>query len=88
MPLRAGALHCCPLHARARTPPPPPRWRRSAQQAGAHAFEPFYNGALLAFKVGNFQDSWEQVSRALELYPDHSDSQELLKQLKAQFTML
>jgi hypothetical protein len=29
-----------------------------------------------------------QVNRALEAYPDHTESHELLKQLKAHFTML
>lgn len=29
-----------------------------------------------------------QVNRALEAYPDHTESHELLKQLRAHFTML
>jgi hypothetical protein len=148
---------------------------RSAVSGGAHAFEPLYNGALLAFKLGDFQEAFDlvgegvmrvtcqtnantvclqivqpcwhigiyllhpklanpdarprllgmlpsgytfaptlypgcvepmwlcatgcprvmptslsllQVSKALECYPDHSDSQELMKQLRAQLTML
>jgi len=32
-------------------------------------------------------DVW-QVTKALELFPEHHESQELRKQLKTQFTML
>lgn len=34
---------------------------RGAQKAGSHAFEPFFNGALLAFKAGDFQEAAELV---------------------------
>lgn len=61
---------------------------RTAQQAGGHTYEACYNGALLAFKLGDFQESFELVTRALELYPEHSDSLDLLKQLKQQFCSL
>ncbi|KAJ9514769.1 hypothetical protein QJQ45_028539 [Haematococcus lacustris] len=57
-------------------------------QASGHAFEPFFNGGLLAFKTGDFQESFTLVSQALAAYPEHSDSLELMKQLKAQLTML
>ena len=44
--------------------------------------------ALLAFKLGDFQSSFELVSKALAAYPGHSDSKELLSQLQHRFTML
>ena len=53
-----------------------------------HVFELYYNGALLAFKLGEFQESHDLVTRSLEAYPEHTESAELLKQLKAHFTML
>lgn len=59
----------------------------SAEMA-EHTFEPFYNNALLSFKMGDFQESFEQSGKALETYPDHSDSQELRKQLQQHFTLL
>ena len=59
----------------------------SAEMA-EHTFEPFYNNALLSFKMGDFQESFEQASKALETYPEHSDSQELRKQLNQHFTLL
>eukprot|EP00741_Cyanophora_paradoxa_P011225 tig00020554_g10845.t1 len=60
----------------------------TAQRLAPVMFEPFFNGALLAFKLGDFQESFELVSKALEAYPDHSDSHELMKQLKHHFTHL
>ncbi|KAG2493544.1 hypothetical protein HYH03_008358 [Edaphochlamys debaryana] len=60
----------------------------SGQREGVHVFELFFNGALLAFKAGDFQVSFELVSQALAAYPEHTESHELLKQLKAHFTML
>lgn len=59
-----------------------------AHQIAAHLFEPLFNSALLAFKLGDFQQSYDFVSRALERYPDHNESQELTKQLKQHFALL
>mmetsp|Transcript_1792 Transcript_1792/g.6239 ORF Transcript_1792/g.6239 Transcript_1792/m.6239 type:complete len:507 (+) Transcript_1792:246-1766(+) len=59
----------------------------AAGMAG-HMFEPFFNGALLAFKLGDFQESHELCQKALAAFPDHTDSHELLKQLKQHFTSL
>jgi tetratricopeptide repeat protein 8 len=61
---------------------------RSGQTNNEHVFELYYNGSLLAFKLGDFQQSYELVTKALEAYPEHTESQELLKQLKQHFTML
>lgn len=44
--------------------------------------------ALLAFKMGDFQDAHAKVSRALELYPMHSDSLELQRQLQQFLSMM
>lgn len=54
---------------------------------GLHMFEPAYNGSLLAFKVGDFQECHDCLAKALALYPDHGDSIELQKQLR-QFVSL
>ncbi|GFR50306.1 hypothetical protein Agub_g12497 [Astrephomene gubernaculifera] len=61
---------------------------RSGAREGGHVFEVFFNGALLAYKAGDFQVSFQLVNQALEAYPEHTESHELLKQLKAHFTML
>ena len=59
----------------------------TAQQLGAHLFEPFFNGALVAYKVGECQESWLLAQKALQAYPEHQESKELMKQLKKLFTM-
>ena len=55
-----------------------------AQQLAEHAYEPWYNGALLASREGNMEQAFKQVTKALEAYPEHVDSQELHKELQAQ----
>ena len=55
-----------------------------AQQLAEHAYEPWYNGALLASREGNVEQAFKQVTKALEAYPEHVDSQELRKELQAQ----
>ena len=49
----------------------------SAQQLAPHLFEPHFNGALFAFKAGNFSDAFSLVQESLRIYPEHSDSKEL-----------
>lgn len=53
-----------------------------------HMFEPFFNAALVAFKLGDCQDSFDNAQKSIEAFPDHTDSKELIKQLKKHFTML
>ena len=60
----------------------------TVQQLAPHMFEPFFNGALLAYKLGDFQESFELATKALALCDGHHDSLELLKQLRQHFTML
>jgi len=61
---------------------------RTVQSMAPHLFEPFFNGALLAFKLGDFQEAFDLATKALELCEGHHDSLELLKQLKTHFTMV
>ena len=60
----------------------------TAHTLAPHMFEPCFNGALLAFKLGDFQDSYELAQKSLAAFPDHHDTHELLKQLGTHFTML
>ena len=53
---------------------------RQVQTMAPHMFEPFFNGALLAYKLGDFQESFELATKALKLNEGHHDSMELLKQ--------
>ncbi len=59
----------------------------SAQRLAPHLFEAWFNGALLSYKLGDFQEAYRQVSQALEAYPGHADSLELMKQLRRLFTL-
>lgn len=61
---------------------------RQGHKLTEHVFEVFYNGALLAYRLGDFQDSHQLAQQALAACPEHSETQELLKQLKSHFTML
>ena len=60
----------------------------TAYRLAPHMFEPYFNGALVAFKLGDCQESYELNDKALEAFPDHTESKDLLKQLKAHFAML
>lgn len=49
----------------------------------------FFNiAAIVAYKLGDFQESYQLVRRALELFPDHQDSKELLHLLDDHFAGL
>ena len=61
---------------------------QSAQKLAPHAYEAWYNGALVSLRTGNLEDCYRQAQCALEAFPDHSDTQDLLKQLQSQFNAL
>lgn len=54
-------------------------------EAAPHIFEPFYNSALMAYRMGDFQEAYTYASKALKLYPNHLDSKELLNLLHKTF---
>lgn len=60
---------------------------QAAQRLASFLYEPFYNGALLAYKLGDFSDAFALVSKALEIFPGHTESKDLLKQLRTHFTL-
>jgi len=60
----------------------------TTQELAPYMFEPFFNGALLAFKLGDFQEAFDLVNKALAAFPEHHDSHELVRQLKQQFAHL
>lgn len=61
---------------------------KAAQKLAQCSYEPWFNGALVSFRTGNLEDSYRQVQMSLEAFPEHYDSQELLKQLQASFVTL
>ena len=52
------------------------------------SFEPLFNSALLAFKLGDCQESYESVCKSIAAFGDHADSHDLAKQLKKHFAHL
>merc|ERR1711991_675771 len=59
----------------------------TAATAAPFMHEALYNGALLAFKLGEFQNSYSLVGKALEAYPEHAESLELRKLLRSNFNV-
>ena len=51
-------------------------------------FEPFYNGALLAYNLGELQEAYELNQKALAAFPEHADSKELHRLLQQHFALL
>ena len=59
-----------------------------AQKLAPHAYEAWYNGALVSMRTGNLEMCYRQAKCALEAFPDHNDTKDLLKQLQLQFGAL
>eukprot|EP01105_Mastigella_eilhardi_P001988 TRINITY_DN1241_c0_g1_i1.p2 TRINITY_DN1241_c0_g1~~TRINITY_DN1241_c0_g1_i1.p2 ORF type:complete len:548 (-),score=185.42 TRINITY_DN1241_c0_g1_i1:2183-3799(-) len=57
----------------------------TAQQYAPYLHDPFYNGAVLLYKLGDFQESYRMVQNALRIFPDHQDSLELKRILDDHF---
>jgi tetratricopeptide repeat protein 8 len=54
----------------------------SAQESSPGMHEARYNGALAAFKAGELESAHKQVNEALDCFPEHSQSLELLPLIK------
>lgn len=57
-----------------------------AIQLNPFIFEPVFNAALLAYKLGEFQESYQLVEKALGIFPEHSESKELMRLLREHFS--
>lgn len=58
----------------------------TAIKLGPFLHEPLFNSALLSYKMGNHQEAFALVNRVLkDVYPEHTDSQELQRKLKQHF---
>jgi tetratricopeptide repeat protein 8 len=54
----------------------------AAQRAGEWLYEPWYNGALLAWRGGDVAGAFAQATRALAIFPGHTDSKDLVAQCR------
>ncbi len=60
----------------------------TASSLAPHLFEPSYNLSSLSEKTGDLQSAYVVVQKALKSFPEHHDSQELMKQLKNHFSLI
>lgn len=58
---------------------------RMSQKYGEHMYESYYNGALIAYRMGEFQDSYILIQKALEIYPNSINGKELYNELHELF---
>ncbi|XP_072032447.1 tetratricopeptide repeat protein 8-like [Amphiura filiformis] len=61
---------------------------QAAQGIAPHMFESHYNFASLSDQVGDLQSSYRAAKEAVEAYPEHCDSNDLLAQLRKHFAIL
>ncbi|CAN0211296.1 unnamed protein product [Ascophyllum nodosum] len=61
---------------------------KMAQTLAPYLFEPFYNGALLAYRNGDLQEALSLCRKGLEVYPEYGDLKQLLKILQDLLTIL
>uniref|UniRef100_A0A8D0H055 Tetratricopeptide repeat domain 8 n=1 Tax=Sphenodon punctatus TaxID=8508 RepID=A0A8D0H055_SPHPU len=61
---------------------------QTASSLAPHMYEPHFNFAVLSDKVGDLQRSYIAAQKSEAAFPDHIDTQQLIKQLKQHFAML
>lgn len=61
---------------------------QTATRLAPHQHESTFNEGLLCFKLGDFQESFQLASKAMKVYPTHSESMDLLRQLRLHFAAL
>lgn len=59
-----------------------------AQKKATDLFQPFFNNALVAHKLGNLKDSCKLVSESLKINAQHTDSIDLRKELQRVFRIV
>ena len=53
-----------------------------AMKENQYLFEPHFNYAVNSYKIGHYEDAFEVIKKALDIYPDHPDSKKLFNLLK------
>ncbi|KAE8740732.1 hypothetical protein FOCC_FOCC013752 [Frankliniella occidentalis] len=61
---------------------------QAAASLAPYLFEPYFNHSALSHKIGDLQASYIVIQKALEAYPNHIPSQELLHTLEKHFTII
>uniref|UniRef100_A0A8D1CS06 Tetratricopeptide repeat domain 8 n=1 Tax=Sus scrofa TaxID=9823 RepID=A0A8D1CS06_PIG len=61
---------------------------QTASSLAPHMYEPHFNFATISDKIGDLQRSYVAAQKSEAAFPDHVDTQHLIKQLKRHFAML
>lgn len=49
----------------------------TSQKTTSYSYEPYFNYAMLSYKIGELEKSLCSINKSLEIYPDHFESNEL-----------
>uniref|UniRef100_A0A8B9JZU4 Tetratricopeptide repeat domain 8 n=1 Tax=Astyanax mexicanus TaxID=7994 RepID=A0A8B9JZU4_ASTMX len=61
---------------------------QTAATLAPHMYEPHYNFAILSDKVGDLQSSYMAAQKSEDAFPEHVDTQQILKSLRHHFAVL
>ncbi|XP_071376979.1 tetratricopeptide repeat protein 8 isoform X4 [Centroberyx affinis] len=61
---------------------------QTAASLAPHMYEPHFNLSTLSEKIGDLQSSYTAAQRSEDAFPEHVDTQQLLKQLRQHFAVL
>ncbi|KAM9777431.1 tetratricopeptide repeat protein 8 isoform 1-T1 [Neosynchiropus ocellatus] len=61
---------------------------QTAASLSPHMYEPHYNLSILSEKMGDLQSSYIAALKSEDAFPEHANTQQLLKQLREHFAML
>eukprot|EP00064_Thunnus_orientalis_P015922 superscaffoldBa00003053_g15984 len=61
---------------------------QTAASLAPHMYEPQFNLSILHEKIGDLQSSYTAAQKSEDAFPEHVDTQQLLKQLRQHFAML
>uniref|UniRef100_A0A8C6PQ99 Tetratricopeptide repeat domain 8 n=1 Tax=Nothobranchius furzeri TaxID=105023 RepID=A0A8C6PQ99_NOTFU len=61
---------------------------QTAASLAPHMYEPHFNLSILCEKIGDLQSSYTAAQRSEDAFPEHVDTQQLLKQLRQHFAVL
>uniref|UniRef100_A0A3B1JTM6 Tetratricopeptide repeat domain 8 n=1 Tax=Astyanax mexicanus TaxID=7994 RepID=A0A3B1JTM6_ASTMX len=61
---------------------------QTAATLAPHMYEPHYNFAILSDKVGDLQSSYMAAQKSEDAFPEHVDTQQMLKSLRHHFAVL
>uniref|UniRef100_A0A3B4YFR8 Tetratricopeptide repeat domain 8 n=1 Tax=Seriola lalandi dorsalis TaxID=1841481 RepID=A0A3B4YFR8_SERLL len=61
---------------------------QTAASLAPHMYEPHFNLSILSEKIGDVQSSYTAAQKSEDAFPEHVDTQQLLKQLRQHFAVL